>query len=94
MISAGFDGHRADPITELGLSSADLADLTLDALQAVPAGRRIVFLEGGYDLEAIRDSTHAVLGALVGERIHPERPTAGGPGADAVAAAVVTHVAN
>jgi acetoin utilization deacetylase AcuC-like enzyme len=94
LISAGFDGHRSDPITELGLTSGDLADLTLDALEVVPAGRRIVFLEGGYDLEAIRDSTHSVLAALVGERMHVERPTSGGPGAEAVAAAIATHVAD
>lgn len=91
LISAGFDGHRADPLTQLGLTSADLADLTLAALEVVPAGRRVVFLEGGYDLEAIRDSTHSVLGALVGERIHLESPTSGGPGADAVAAAARVH---
>lgn len=91
LISAGFDGHRADPITQLGLSSADLADLTLDALELVPAGRRMVFLEGGYDLDAIRDSTHAVLGALMGERVRVEAPTAGGPGAEAVAAATAAH---
>ena len=91
LISAGFDGHRADPLTQLGLTSADLADLTTAALEVVPAGRRIVFLEGGYDLEAIRDSTHSVLGALVGERIHLETPTSGGPGADAVAAAARVH---
>lgn len=91
LISAGFDGHRADPLTQLGLTSADLADLTLAALEVVPAGRRVVFLEGGYDLGAIRDSTHSVLGALVGERIHLESPTSGGPGADAVAAAARVH---
>ena len=91
LISAGFDGHRADPLTQLGLTSADLADLTLAALEVVPAGRRVVFLEGGYDLEAIRDSTHAVLGALMGERIHLEHPTSGGPGAEAVAAAARVH---
>lgn len=91
LISAGFDGHRADPLTELGLSSGDLADLTIDLLEIVPAGRRIVFLEGGYDLDAIRDSTHAVAMALMGERVHPEPPTAGGPGSDAVQAAATTH---
>ncbi len=91
LISAGFDGHRSDPLTELGLTSADLADLTLAALEMFPPGRRLVFLEGGYDLEALRDSTHSVLGALVGERIHLESPTSDGPGAEAVAAAARIH---
>jgi acetoin utilization deacetylase AcuC-like enzyme len=91
LISAGFDGHRSDPITELGLTSGDLADLTLDVLESVPAGRRMAFLEGGYDLDAIRDSTQSVLAALVGDRHHVEAPTSGGPGADAVTAAVAAH---
>jgi acetoin utilization deacetylase AcuC-like enzyme len=94
LISAGFDGHRSDPITQLGLSSADLADLTSDALELVPAGRRMVFLEGGYDFDAIRDCTHAVLGALVGERVRVESPTTGGPGAEAVVAASTAHNAD
>ncbi len=50
LLSAGFDAHRADPITDLGLSAGDFADLTADLLALVPPGRRIVFLEGGYDL--------------------------------------------
>jgi acetoin utilization deacetylase AcuC-like enzyme len=94
LVSAGFDGHRADPITELGLSSADIADLTLDALTLVPAGRRMVFLEGGYDLDAIATSTQSVVSALVGERVHLETPTSGGPGADAVQQARRVHVAD
>ena len=91
LVSAGFDAHRFDPITDLGLSSGDYADLTLDIVKVVPPGRRIVFLEGGYDLDALAMSTAAVLRALAGERHHPETPTAGGPGAEAVAAAAIAH---
>ncbi len=91
LISAGFDGHRADPLTQLGLTAGDLADLTLDVLEAAPPGRRLVFLEGGYDLAALRDCAHAVAAALVGERDVVEAPTGGGPGAEAVAAAARVH---
>lgn len=91
IISAGFDGHRNDPITELGLSSGDVADLTATIVAVVPAGRRIVFLEGGYDLDALRMCTHAVVSTLAGDVVHPESPTSGGPGADAVAAAAQLH---
>jgi acetoin utilization deacetylase AcuC-like enzyme len=87
IISAGFDGHRDDPLTDLGLSAGDYADVTADLLELVPAGRRLVFLEGGYDLDALRASTAATMAALVGERIHPERPTAGGPGEEVLLAA-------
>jgi hypothetical protein len=47
-----------------------------------------VFLEGGYDLQAVRDSVAATLPTLL-ELPAPaaETPTSGGPGADVVAAA-------
>ena len=48
-------------------------------------GRLVLFLEGGYDLAALRSSTAATLGALVGARADNEPPTAGGPGAGALA---------
>jgi acetoin utilization deacetylase AcuC-like enzyme len=89
LISAGFDAHRADPITDLGLSAGDYADLTASLIALVPAGRRIAFLEGGYDLEALAASAAACVGALVGERIVPEPPTAGGPGRDVITAAAL-----
>jgi acetoin utilization deacetylase AcuC-like enzyme len=91
LLSAGFDAHRRDPLTDLGLTSGDYADVTADLLALVPPGRRLVFLEGGYDLEALRDSTAAVLVALAGERLRPEAPTSGGPGREVVDAAAVAH---
>ena len=91
LLSAGFDAHRADPITDLGLSCGDYADLTLDLLALVPPGHRIVFLEGGYDLDALAGSAAACVAALLGERLVPEPPTAGGPGRDAVAAAALVQ---
>jgi acetoin utilization deacetylase AcuC-like enzyme len=91
LVSAGFDGHRADPLTDLALTSGDFADLTADLVALVPAGRRLVFLEGGYDLDALRDSTAAALVALAGERIHTEPPSGGGPGRDVVEAASMAH---
>ena len=80
VISAGFDAHRRDPLTDLGLTSGDFADITADLLQLVPPGRRLVFLEGGYDLQAVADSGAATVGALLGERVHPEPPSVGRPG--------------
>lgn len=80
VISAGFDAHRADPLTGLGLSAADFADLTAELVALVPPGRRLLFLEGGYDLEGLARSVGAALAALVGVGYRPEPPTAGGPG--------------
>jgi acetoin utilization deacetylase AcuC-like enzyme len=91
LVSAGFDAHRRDPLTNLALTSGDYADVTADLLALVPPGRRLVFLEGGYDLQALRDSTAAVLAALAGDRLRPEAATSGGPGREAVDAAAVAH---
>ena len=77
IISAGFDGHRNDPITDLGLSSGDFSSLTATLCKLVPAGRRLVMLEGGYDLDALRMSTAACLGSLAGRSVCPEEPTIG-----------------
>jgi acetoin utilization deacetylase AcuC-like enzyme len=92
LVSAGFDGHRADPITDLGLSAADYSDLVADLLALVPAGRRVLFLEGGYDLEALRLCSGAVAAAAVEARFRPELPTSGGPGADHVELARGIHL--
>jgi acetoin utilization deacetylase AcuC-like enzyme len=91
LLSAGFDAHRADPLTDLGLTSGDYADVTTDLLGLAPPGRRLVFLEGGYDLAALRDSTAAVLVALAGGQLQPEPPTSGGPGLEVVEAAALAH---
>ena len=89
LVSAGFDAHRRDPITDLGLSSADYPALTLRAFSLVPPGRRIAMLEGGYDLQALTDSTSAVFSALTGVASEPtESTTSDGPGHAVVDAAV------
>ncbi|CAN5632781.1 histone deacetylase [soil metagenome] len=91
LVSAGFDAHRADPLTGLGLTAADFADITGDLLALAPPGRRLLFLEGGYDLGGLARSTGAVLGRLL-EVVHrPEAPTGGGPGSEVVAAARQRH---
>lgn len=91
LVSAGFDAHRADPLTGLGLLSGDFADLTADLVALVPAGRRLLFLEGGYDLDGLADSVGATLARLVDVDHRPEPATSGGPGHDAVAAALAVH---
>ncbi len=87
IISAGFDAHRRDPITGLGLSAGDFADLTARLCAYAPRGRRLVVLEGGYDLQGLADSAGAAVAALAGQRHHPEPPTSGGTGRPVVAAA-------
>ena len=85
LISAGFDAHRDDPLTELGLTAGDYPLLTARALQFVPAGRCVAMLEGGYDLDALSSCAAAVLSTLAGADVAAaEAPSNGGPGASAV----------
>jgi acetoin utilization deacetylase AcuC-like enzyme len=89
LVSAGFDAHRADPLTGLALSSGDYADLASRCVALAPApGRVVVFLEGGYDLTALTDCVASTLPVLLGAPSAPtEAPTAHGPGRQVVDAA-------
>jgi acetoin utilization deacetylase AcuC-like enzyme len=88
LVSAGFDAHRLDPMANLALSSADFADLARTIADLAPRpGRLVLFLEGGYDLSALRRSIAATLSALLGGDYHDEEPTSGGPGKEVVAEA-------
>jgi acetoin utilization deacetylase AcuC-like enzyme len=92
LISAGYDAHRADPLTGLGLSAGDYGLLTDRVLALGPQGRTIAFLEGGYDLDALRDSVAETAARLVGSAHRSESPTSGGPGLAAVAGARDLHL--
>lgn len=67
LISAGFDGHKLDPLAELNLEAEDYAWLT-DMLASVArdhANDRIIStLEGGYHLKALAQSVNAHLEVL------------------------------
>jgi acetoin utilization deacetylase AcuC-like enzyme len=85
LVSAGYDAHRADPLTELGLSAGDYGDIVGRIAALAPqAGRLVLFLEGGYDLDALAASVGTSLAALAGTAFRPEAATNGGPGAAVV----------
>jgi len=90
LVSAGFDAHRADPLAGLALSAADFGDLASAVAEYSPRpGRMLLFLEGGYDLTALRDSVAATVGRLVGASVPGDTaPTSGGPGLDWVGRAL------
>lgn len=74
LVSAGYDAHRADPLAELELVDADFARLARWAASYAPRpGRIALFLEGGYELAALRSSTHASLAALLDAPFTPEQ---------------------
>jgi acetoin utilization deacetylase AcuC-like enzyme len=87
IVSAGYDGHRNDPLAGLQLTSADYADLADRLRQLVPSRRLVVALEGGYDFDALSMSTGATLSALVGEGYRPEPASSGEIGIPVVTAA-------
>jgi acetoin utilization deacetylase AcuC-like enzyme len=75
LVSAGFDAHRSDPLADLALTAADYADLTTLLTAAVPTGRLCLFLEGGYDLDALALSSGASIAAAIGLDYRPEAPS-------------------
>ncbi len=69
LVSAGFDGHRADPLANLMLEDADFAWITerlCDLADRHCGGRVVSCLEGGYDLEALAASARAHVAVLRG----------------------------
>ncbi|HZQ76451.1 MAG TPA: histone deacetylase [Acidimicrobiia bacterium] len=88
LVSAGYDAHRADPLTDLRLSAGDFADIARRVARFAPrSGRLVLFLEGGYDLDALTTSVGATIAAVVDAPYRPEPATSGGPGAKVVDAA-------
>jgi len=59
LVSAGFDAHRADPLTGLNVSDRGFGKasrLVADLAEKECGGRLVSVLEGGYDLEALARS--------------------------------------
>jgi acetoin utilization deacetylase AcuC-like enzyme len=68
MISAGFDGHRRDPLAELNLVEDDYYWITAQLqmlANEICGGRVVSALEGGYDLVALARSAAAHVRALM-----------------------------
>ena len=92
LVSAGFDAHRDDPLADLALTAGDFANLTDRVRHLAPEpGRLILFLEGGYDLEALSNCVGASASVLAGHDFRPEPASNGGSGAAGVRAAIEAH---
>lgn len=87
IISAGYDGHRDDPLAGLQLTAADYADLAVRAAELVPQQRMLAVLEGGYSPRALTRSVGATLASLVGESYRPESASTGEIGLPTITAA-------
>ena len=68
-ISTGFDSHKDDFISGLQLTEQGygfLTEMMMGLAGEVCGGKLVVELEGGYNLEAIARSSHAVVNSLLG----------------------------
>ena len=74
LVSAGFDAHADDPLAALRMSPAgfaNLAQLLVGVAERHARGRIAFVTEGGYDLEALALSLHAVLAVGAGGTAAP-----------------------
>jgi acetoin utilization deacetylase AcuC-like enzyme len=71
LISAGFDGHKDDPLSNLNLTAEGYQSLTqiiVDLAKECCQGKLASILEGGYNLKAFSESVEAHLTALMGKK--------------------------
>jgi acetoin utilization deacetylase AcuC-like enzyme len=69
VISAGFDAHRRDPLANINLDAEDFGWVTrklMDVAHSSAGGRVVSVLEGGYDLQGLKESVAAHVTALMG----------------------------
>ena len=68
LISAGFDSHIKDPLAQFKLETEDFYTITERILKTSKSfcnGKVVSILEGGYDLQALKDSTKRHVDALI-----------------------------
>jgi acetoin utilization deacetylase AcuC-like enzyme len=69
IISAGFDAHHRDPLAQINLRAEDFGWVTrklMDIAESSAGGRVVSVLEGGYDLQGLKESVAAHVTALLG----------------------------
>ena len=68
LFSAGFDAHKDDPLAQLKLTSNDfylITKRTLELSKHFCKGKVVSILEGGYDLQALQESSKRHVDALL-----------------------------
>jgi acetoin utilization deacetylase AcuC-like enzyme len=69
IISAGFDAHFRDPLASLNVKAEDFGWVTrklMDVADTSAGGRVVSVLEGGYDLQGLKESVASHVTALMG----------------------------
>lgn len=77
LVSCGFDIYGGDPLGTMRVTPDGFAGMTRIVQQLadeVCQGRLLVTLEGGYNMNGMRDGSLAVLTALCGEKLGPDFP--------------------
>jgi len=77
LVSCGFDIYGGDPLGTMRVTPAGFAGMTRIVQQLaaeVCRGRLLITLEGGYNLNGMRDGSLAVLTSLCGEKLSPGLP--------------------
>ena len=75
IISAGFDAHFRDPLASLNVKAEDFGWVTRKVMEVADtsAGGRVVsVLEGGYDLQGLKELVAAHVTALMGANSPPQ----------------------
>src|SRR6266567_7389067 len=68
IVSAGFDAHYRDPLASINLRADDFGWVTrklMDVADKSAGGRVVSMLEGGYDLQGLKESVAAHVAALM-----------------------------
>ncbi len=71
LVSAGFDSHWSDPLTQLGLSTKGFFDLSRHLVELADEyckGKIVFALEGGYDAKNVAKGVEAVFLATAGQK--------------------------
>ena len=80
LVSVGFDIYKGDPLGGMLVTPDGFAGLTHTLMEIARLscdGKLVLTLEGGYDLQGLRDSVKAVLKELRGETTTKERDWSG-----------------
>ena len=70
LVSAGFDSHWRDPLTQLGLTSRGFFELSrhlVELADEICEGKIVFVLEGGYDAESVANGAEAAFLATMGK---------------------------
>ena len=68
LLSSGFDAHQKDPLAQVNLKSKDFYEITkriMNVADNICNGRIVSILEGGYDLDALKESAYEHVKALI-----------------------------